>query len=72
MWIKKPGPVTDRIVLLGREESCIYLLKGIKGAEHAIIGGGMIHIVPEVLSQLKDVRHRRGRDHPAAGAAHPF
>ena len=53
MWIKKPGPVTDRIVLLGREESCIYLLKGIKGAEHAIIGGGMIHIVPEVLSQLK-------------------
>ena len=53
MWIKKPGPVTDRIVLLGREESCIYLLKGIKGADHAIIGGGMIHIVPDVLSQLK-------------------
>jgi len=54
MWIKKPGPVTDRIVFLGREESCIYLVKGAKGADHTIIGGGMIHIVPEVLSQLKE------------------
>lgn len=52
MWINKPGPVTDRILLLGREESCIYLVKGIHGAEHTIIGGGMIHIVPEVLAQL--------------------
>jgi 2-aminobenzoylacetyl-CoA thioesterase len=52
MWITKPGPVTDRIVFLGREESCIYLLKGAGGADHAIIGGGMIHIVPEVLSQI--------------------
>ncbi len=55
MWIKKPGPVTDRIVMLGREESCIYLIKGAQGAEHAIIGGGMIHIVPEVLSQIGDL-----------------
>ncbi|MBN2224305.1 MAG: MBL fold metallo-hydrolase [Deltaproteobacteria bacterium] len=55
MWIKQPGPVTDRIVLLGREESCIYLLKGLNDAEHAIIGGGMIHIVPEVLSQIREL-----------------
>jgi glyoxylase-like metal-dependent hydrolase (beta-lactamase superfamily II) len=50
MWIKEPGPVTDRIVMLGREESCIYL---VKGTEHTIIGGGMIHIVPEVLAQIE-------------------
>jgi len=55
MWIKKPGPVSERIVLLGREESCVYLVKGVKGAEHTIIGGGMIHIVPEVLAQIRDL-----------------
>jgi glyoxylase-like metal-dependent hydrolase (beta-lactamase superfamily II) len=54
MWIKKPGPVSDRIILLGREESCVYLVKGAAGAEHTIIGGGMIHIVPEVLAQIRE------------------
>jgi len=49
MWIKEPGPVSERITLLGREESCIYLLKG---AEYTILGGGMIHIVPDVLAQI--------------------
>ncbi len=50
MWIKKPGPVNDRIILLGREESCVYC---VKGTEHTIIGGGMIHIVPDVMTQIK-------------------
>lgn len=52
MIIDKPGKVTDRIILLGRKESSIYMLKG--GSEYALIGGGMIHIVPEVIKQLND------------------
>ncbi|MBU0988162.1 MAG: MBL fold metallo-hydrolase, partial [Proteobacteria bacterium] len=52
MIIEKPGKVTDRIWLLGRKESCVYLLKGKE--EYALLGGGMIHIVPDVLRQLKD------------------
>lgn len=49
MRISKPGRITDRILLLGKEESNVYLLKG---EEHTIVGGGMITIVPEVLEQL--------------------
>jgi glyoxylase-like metal-dependent hydrolase (beta-lactamase superfamily II) len=48
----KPGKVTDRILLLGTRESCVYLLKG-KG-EYALLGGGLVSIVPEVVEQLKD------------------
>ena len=50
MWIKQPGPITDRILLLGREESCVYLLKG---DEYTIVGGGMVYVVPDVIEQLK-------------------
>jgi glyoxylase-like metal-dependent hydrolase (beta-lactamase superfamily II) len=50
MIITSPGPVTDRILLLGREESCLYLIKG-KDA-YAILGGGMAYAAPEVLEQL--------------------
>jgi len=49
--IEKPGKVTDRIFLLGRRESSIYLLKG--EAEYAILGGGMAYVVPEVMEQIK-------------------
>jgi glyoxylase-like metal-dependent hydrolase (beta-lactamase superfamily II) len=49
MRITKAGWITDRIVLLGREESNVYLLKG---DEHTIVGGGMISIVPDILEQL--------------------
>lgn len=49
MRISKPGWITDRILLLGREESNVYLLKG---EEHTLVGGGMITIVPDVLTQL--------------------
>jgi glyoxylase-like metal-dependent hydrolase (beta-lactamase superfamily II) len=49
MRIAKAGWITDRILLLGSEESNVYLLKG---EEHTIVGGGMITIVPDVLEQL--------------------
>ena len=49
MIIDKPGKVTDRILLLGRRESCVYVLNG--GAEYALIGGGMVHIVPDIVKQ---------------------
>jgi glyoxylase-like metal-dependent hydrolase (beta-lactamase superfamily II) len=49
MRIARPGWITDRILLLGKEESNVYLLKG---SEYTIVGGGMITIVPEVLAQL--------------------
>ena len=51
MIIEKPGFVTDRILLLGRKESCVYLLKGRR--EYALLGGGAAFIVPEVNHQLK-------------------
>ncbi len=52
MVIEKSGKVTERILLLGRRESCVYVLDG--SAECALIGGGMIHIIPDVIEQLSD------------------
>ena len=54
MVIIQPGSVTNRILLLGRKESCVYLLKG--DEELALIGGGMVHIVPDVIKQLQNFR----------------
>jgi glyoxylase-like metal-dependent hydrolase (beta-lactamase superfamily II) len=51
MIITKCGKVTDRILLLGRDESSVYILKG--KDEYALVGGGMVHIVPDMLEQLK-------------------
>lgn len=51
MVIDQPGNVTDKIVLLGRKESCVYLLKGQN--EYALLGGGMVTIVPDMLEQIK-------------------
>jgi glyoxylase-like metal-dependent hydrolase (beta-lactamase superfamily II) len=51
MIIEKPGFVTDRILFLGRKESCVYLLKG--SEEFALLGGGMAYIVPDIIKQLK-------------------
>jgi len=51
MIIEKAGFVTDRILLLGRKESCVYLLKGRR--EYALLGGGTAYIVPDVIHQLK-------------------
>ena len=50
MIFNSPGKVTDRITLLGRRESCVYLLDGLM--EFAILGGGMTYIVPDVQSQI--------------------
>jgi len=52
MIIDTAGKVTERILLLGRKESCVYLVNG--GSEYMLVGGGMIHIVPDVLEQLKE------------------
>ncbi len=52
MQIDKPGKVSERIIMLGRKEACVYLLKG--DNEYVMIGGGMIHAVPEVLKQLEE------------------
>ena len=51
MIIDQPGRVSGRITLLGRKESCVYLLDG--GVEYALIGGGMAYIIPDVLAQIK-------------------
>lgn len=50
MIIEKPGKVTERILMLGRRESCVYLLEGKE--EHVLLGGGMVHIIPDVIEQL--------------------
>jgi hypothetical protein len=40
MIIDSPGPVTEKILLLGKKESNVYLLKA--EGEYALVGGGMI------------------------------
>ena len=52
MWIQEPGSVTERIEFLGRPELCTYLLKG---DVYSLVGGGMVHIVPDVLEQLQNL-----------------
>lgn len=54
MIITKSGKVTDRILLLGVKESSVYILKG--EDEYAFLGGGMVHIVPEIVEQLKEFK----------------
>jgi len=51
MRIEQHGPVTPKITLLGRNESCVYLVDG--GNEYALLGGGMTYIVPDILSQVE-------------------
>ncbi|WDP90980.1 MAG: MBL fold metallo-hydrolase [Desulfobacter sp.] len=53
MRIEQPGPVTPRITLLGRNESCVYLVDG--GDEYALLGGGMTYIVPDILRQIDEL-----------------
>lgn len=45
------GNVTERIVLLGKRESCFYLVDG--GRESVVIGGGMAYVAPELTKQLQ-------------------
>lgn len=50
MVITTPGNITDRIIMLGKKESNVYILKG--EDEYALIGGGMIHIIPDIVEQI--------------------
>jgi glyoxylase-like metal-dependent hydrolase (beta-lactamase superfamily II) len=52
MILDQPGKVSDRILMLGRRESCVYLVQGKQ--EHFLLGGGMIQIAPQVLQQLEN------------------
>lgn len=54
MQIEQPGPVTDRITFLGRNESCVYLVNGIE--EYAILGGSMTCTAPDVISQIRELK----------------
>jgi glyoxylase-like metal-dependent hydrolase (beta-lactamase superfamily II) len=47
----EPGKVTDRILLLGKRESCLYLVDG--GRESVVIGGGMAYIAPDLIKQVE-------------------
>ncbi|GAB4267819.1 MAG: MBL fold metallo-hydrolase [Deferrisomatales bacterium] len=50
MWIQTPGPVDDRLVLLGTRKNCVYLLKGDR---YALVGGAGQWVVPELERQLE-------------------
>ncbi|HDP25621.1 MAG TPA: MBL fold metallo-hydrolase [Deltaproteobacteria bacterium] len=50
MRIETPGQVTDRITLLGRRDSCVYLVDG--NGEYALLGGGMASIIPDIRDQV--------------------
>ena len=50
MVIDQPGKVTDRIWLVGRRESCAYVVGG--EGEYALLGGAMAYVAPDVLDQL--------------------
>lgn len=52
MRIRTAGKVHDRIWLLGREESGVYLLEGNDGS--MMVSGGMSYIVSDILQQFKE------------------
>jgi 2-aminobenzoylacetyl-CoA thioesterase len=47
----EPGNVTEKIILLGKRESCLYLVDG--GEESVVVGGGMAYTAPDVMKQLQ-------------------
>jgi 2-aminobenzoylacetyl-CoA thioesterase len=51
MVFDTPGKITDRIWLVGRRESCAYLVGGEN--EYTLLGGAMAYVVPDLLEQLK-------------------
>jgi 2-aminobenzoylacetyl-CoA thioesterase len=51
MVFETPGKITDRIWLVGRRESCAYIVGG--EDEYALLGGAMAYVAPDVLDQLK-------------------
>lgn len=51
MIFDTPGKITERIWLVGRRESCAYLVGD--GSEYALLGGAMAYVAPDVLEQVK-------------------
>ena len=51
MVFETPGKITDRIWLVGRRESCAYIVGG--KDDYALLGGAMAYVAPDVLDQLK-------------------
>ena len=49
--IIEPGKITERITLLGTPEICLYHVNG--GSESVLIGGGMAHLAPLILPQVR-------------------
>jgi len=54
MRVRKAGKVTERVWCLGREESCIYLLRG--DDESMLISGGTSYIIQDVLDQMSQFK----------------
>lgn len=52
MIIAKPGKITNSITFLGRYEACVYLVEG--QGQSVLLGGGMAHIVPDLVRQLSE------------------
>ena len=51
MVFETPGKITERIWLVGRRESCAYIVGG--KDDYALLGGAMAYVAPDVLDQLK-------------------
>jgi len=51
MVFDEPGKITERIWLVGRRESCAYIVGG--KDEYALLGGAMAYVAPDVLGQLE-------------------
>ena len=51
MVFDTPGKITDRIWLVGRKESCAYLVGGKN--EYVLLGGAMAYVAPDVLEQVE-------------------
>ncbi len=45
-----PEKITEKILLLGRRESCLYMVND--NDEYTMLGGGTGYIIPEVIEQL--------------------
>ena len=50
MILDTHGKITEKIFLLGRRESCVYLLED--DHEYILLGGGAAYIIPDILEQL--------------------
>lgn len=51
MRITTPGRINERLWLLGREDSCVYLLEGTTGS--LLINGGLSSLLPDLLKQFR-------------------